>query len=134
MQALIRIIILVLVFLPVTMASFAETNRSTPSTNTLKQPQKNLASDDRGKTSKDLDRNQLIIKESDQAIRIDPNNTEAYINRGIAYKNLGQHKRAIEDLNQAIRLDPNDARAHRNRGVAYKKLGEYQRAININGP
>jgi tetratricopeptide (TPR) repeat protein len=98
MQLLLSIFILVSAFLSVTDSAFAETNRSTQSTMTQGQPQKALANNDREKASETMDRNQLIIKESDQAIRLDPNDAEAYINRGIAYKNLGQHKRAIEDL------------------------------------
>jgi tetratricopeptide (TPR) repeat protein len=54
-----------------------------------------------------------------EAIRLNPNYTNAYHNRGLAYKNKGDYDRAIADYTQAIRLNPNDASAYFNRGNAY---------------
>ncbi|WP_375505010.1 tetratricopeptide repeat protein, partial [uncultured Nostoc sp.] len=41
----------------------------------------------------------LAIKDYEEALKIDPNNVDAYINRGIAYSSLQkpEHQRAIED-------------------------------------
>jgi tetratricopeptide (TPR) repeat protein len=69
------------------------------------------------------------IADYDQAIRLDPDYTVAYIQRGTAYKGKGDNDRAIADYTQAIRLDPNDADAYNNRGVAYINKGDNDRAI-----
>ena len=52
-----------------------------------------------------------VIQDLDQAIRLDPQDAEAYRNRGIAYNRLRQPERAIEDYDEAVRLDPQDAEA-----------------------
>ena len=43
----------------------------------------------------------LAIKDYDQAIRLNPNDSAAFNNRGIAYKKKKQYDRAIEDYDQA---------------------------------
>ena len=69
------------------------------------------------------------IGQYDQAIRLNPQDAEAYINRGNAYAALGQLERAIQDFDEAIRLNPQYAEAYNNRGNAYDDLGQPQRAI-----
>jgi len=69
------------------------------------------------------------IEYLNNAIKLQPDSSEAYVNRGVAYGNLGQHQRAIEDYNKAIRLKPDSAAAYYNRGIAYADLGQHQRAI-----
>ena len=63
------------------------------------------------------------------AIKLQPDYTNAYLIRGVAYRGLGQSQRAIEDYNQAIRLKPDYGEAYNNRGIAYSGLGQSQRAI-----
>ncbi|MFC2002728.1 tetratricopeptide repeat protein, partial [Chloroflexota bacterium] len=46
------------------------------------------------------------IGEYGEAIRLNPQLTEAYNNRGNAYADLGQFERAIQDYGEAIRLNP----------------------------
>jgi len=48
----------------------------------------------------DLDR---AVADFDQAIRLDPKNTNAYITRGIAWATEGDLDRAIADNSQVIR-------------------------------
>jgi cytochrome c-type biogenesis protein CcmH/NrfG len=69
------------------------------------------------------------IEYLNEAIRLNPNLTEAYYNRGLVYWNLNQYQRAIEDCNEAIRLNPNLPLTYYFRGSIYRKLGQYQRAI-----
>jgi tetratricopeptide (TPR) repeat protein len=64
-----------------------------------------------------------------EAIRLDPNDADAYYNRGNAYGNKGDMDRAIADFDQAIRLIPNYSLAYNYRGLAYLNKGEYDRAI-----
>ena len=69
------------------------------------------------------------IADCNQAIRLEPNDTNAFFNRGYAYKAKGRYDRAIEDYDRAIRLNPSDADAFSNRGVAHKAKGQYDRAF-----
>ena len=69
------------------------------------------------------------IEYLNKAIRLKPDDADAYGNRGNAYHNLGQYQRAIEDINEVLRLKPDDARAYYNRGLTYGKLNQYQKAI-----
>jgi tetratricopeptide (TPR) repeat protein len=69
------------------------------------------------------------IADFTQAIRLDPDNAEGYLERGIAYDSKGDYDRAIADYNQAIRLNPDYYTAYNNRGDAYGGKGDYDRAI-----
>lgn len=46
------------------------------------------------------------ISDFNEAIRINPSNTQAFNARGNSYLSLGQYDRAIEDYRQAIELNP----------------------------
>jgi tetratricopeptide (TPR) repeat protein len=76
---------------------------------------------------------QVVIKSYDEAIRLNPNDAEAYFNRGNAYYNLNRKKRAIEDFDMAIHLNPQFAEAYHNRGTTYRDLGQYNQAIEDYG-
>jgi tetratricopeptide (TPR) repeat protein len=62
---------------------------------------------------------QKAIEYLNNAIKLQPDLAEAYINRGVAYYDLGQYQRAIKDYSKAISLQPNAADAYNNRGAAY---------------
>jgi tetratricopeptide (TPR) repeat protein/S1-C subfamily serine protease len=64
-----------------------------------------------------------------QAIRLDPNYSDAYYRRAVARYDQGDKQGAITDYNEAIRLNPNKAIAYYNRGVALYNLRDYQAAI-----
>src|SRR5688572_2574378 len=51
----------------------------------------------------------------DEAIRLEPDFIDAYINRGVAYADLGDYRQAIADFTHAIRLDENFALPYNNR-------------------
>lgn len=70
------------------------------------------------------------IVQLNEAIRLDRNNAQAYVNRGYAYWRLSKYELAIEDLNEAIRLDtPSKANGYSARGRVYVDLGNYEQAI-----
>jgi tetratricopeptide (TPR) repeat protein len=71
------------------------------------------------------------IADYDQAIKLDPKSTDAFLHRGIAYDNKGQHDRAIADYDQTIKLNPNPKIGSEFlvRGDAYHFKGEHDRAI-----
>ena len=69
------------------------------------------------------------ITDYDIAIRLKPDNANAYNNRGVAKYNLGQYFAAIADYDTVIRLNPDDDYAYNNRGLAKSDLGQYFAAI-----
>ena len=82
-----------------------------------------------GNTKYDLGDYKGAITDYTQAIRLNPDDADAYNNRGNAKGNLGQHFAAIADYDIAIRLNPDDAKAYYNRGTAKSKLGQHFAAI-----
>ena len=74
-------------------------------------------------------KNQEAVADYDQAIRLNPQYTEAYYNRGTAKSMLGRHQEAIADYNEAIRLNPQVAQTYTNRGNAKVALGRHQEAM-----
>jgi Trypsin-like peptidase domain/TPR repeat/Tetratricopeptide repeat len=69
------------------------------------------------------------IADYTEAIRLNPNNAEAFNARGYAYFKLQQYSKAISDNTEAIRLQPNNSMTYVVRSVAYRGLGEYEKAI-----
>ncbi len=84
----------------------------------------------KGVANEYLGKYQRAIEDYSQAIRLDPNNVDAYHSRGGVYEKLGKYQRAIEDYNQTIRLYPNNAKGYNSRGIAYYMLGELERACS----
>ena len=64
-----------------------------------------------------------------EAIRLKPDNTDAYFNKGNVYAKRGDYQRAFENYNEAIRLKPDNAAAYNNRGKVFENLSEYESAI-----
>ena len=69
------------------------------------------------------------IQDTDQAIRLNPNEPSLDYTSGLAYKKKGNFDRAIQDFDEAIRLNPTFERAYYDRGNAYIDKEEYDRAI-----
>jgi tetratricopeptide (TPR) repeat protein len=69
------------------------------------------------------------IKAFTEAIRLEPQLTDAYKRRGFAYGRKGEQEKAIADFSEAIRLAPDDAEAYRNRGVSHGMKGDHDKAI-----
>ncbi|AFY81753.1 serine protease [Oscillatoria acuminata] len=97
------------------------------------------AYNNRGAIRKDLGDVQGAIDDFNQAIKINPQNTNAYYNRGNARKESGDWQGVIADYTKAIDLNPQYADAYNNRGVARKDSGDlsgaiadYTKAIELN--
>ncbi|MBN1471324.1 MAG: tetratricopeptide repeat protein [Syntrophaceae bacterium] len=65
----------------------------------------------------------------DKAIKINPQNMEAYFYRGNIYDELGDYKKAIVNYNRAIKLNPIYIDAYLYRGFAYNNLGQLKKAM-----
>lgn len=61
---------------------------------------------------------------ANQAIALDPTNSEAYILKGIAAAQSNQPEAATEAFGEAVRLDPNSSKAHFNLSVHQYGLGQ----------
>ncbi|MFM5961714.1 MAG: tetratricopeptide repeat protein, partial [Dolichospermum sp.] len=70
------------------------------------------------------------IDDYNLAIKINPNDADAYHNRGNVRSALGDKQGAIDDYNQAIKINPNYALAYNNRGIVRYDLGDKQGAID----
>jgi serine/threonine protein kinase/Tfp pilus assembly protein PilF len=72
---------------------------------------------------------QAAFRAYGQAIDLDPQNADVWINRGIVYSDLGQPEPAIKDYSEAIKLDPKNPFAHNNIGVALGRQGKIKEAF-----
>ncbi|WP_198013614.1 tetratricopeptide repeat protein [Crinalium epipsammum] len=75
------------------------------------------------------------IEYYNQAIRLNPNFGNAYLDRGFARIQLKEYREAIKDFTRAMELeleypDTNFPEAYYGRGVAYAGIGDYQKAID----
>jgi tetratricopeptide (TPR) repeat protein len=68
------------------------------------------------------------IQDYNQAIKLNPENADAFINRGNTYTKLKQFEKAIQDYNQAIKLNPKHPDAFINRGNTYTDLKQFEKA------
>ncbi|MGD2250804.1 MAG: tetratricopeptide repeat protein [Candidatus Methanofastidiosia archaeon] len=65
----------------------------------------------------------------DGALKINPENAEAWYNKGVALGNLGKYEEEITCYDEALRINPQDAKAWYNKGVALGNLGKYEETI-----
>jgi regulator of sirC expression with transglutaminase-like and TPR domain len=84
---------------------------------------------DRGEAFLERGEGDSAIREFTEAIRLNPNNAEAYYYRGFVYGMNNDYERAIADFTQAIRLNPNNAEAYNYRGFSYGMKDDYKSAI-----
>jgi len=69
------------------------------------------------------------IADYNQALRLNPNDPNAYIGRGHVFSFQTDDAKALADYNRAINVDPNCASAYICRGNVYYRQGNYDRAI-----
>jgi tetratricopeptide (TPR) repeat protein len=64
------------------------------------------------------------IEYLNEAIRRQPDFTDAFFIRGNVYAQRGMYQKAINDYNEVIRLNPDNARVYGNRGTVYLMMGD----------
>jgi lipoprotein NlpI len=69
------------------------------------------------------------LKLSEQAIKLEPKNAQAYLLRGVAYAALQKHPEAVTDFDKVIDLDPKIAAAYQQRGSEHVQLGHITESI-----
>lgn len=72
---------------------------------------------------------ELIVRDYDKVIQLNPGYVYAYFNRGNLRCVQRDFRAAIEDYNEAIRRDPEFAEAYFNRGLTRLSLGDTDRGI-----
>ena len=69
------------------------------------------------------------IADYNEAIRLNPNDADAYYNRGNAWSDKGDNDGAIADYNEAIRLIPQFANAYYNRALYWEFKNDLAQAL-----
>jgi tetratricopeptide (TPR) repeat protein len=72
---------------------------------------------------------QFAIQAAQQAVRLDPNNPQQYINLGGLYYQLKEWDKAIEQFRLAINIKPDFANAYYNLAYSLKEKGDLEGAI-----
>jgi len=79
--------------------------------------------------------NELLIKELDEILLIEPHNTSALINIGAIYSDMGENETAIDYLKQALQLGSEDKNLYINLAIVMVDLGmhaeEYHEYLEI---
>ncbi|WP_426279114.1 hypothetical protein ACN9MN_07755 [Chryseobacterium sp. S-02] len=79
--------------------------------------------------------NELLIKELDEILLIEPHNTSALINIGAIYSDMGENEIAIDYLKQALQLGSEDKNLYINLAIVMVDLGmhaeEYHEYLEI---
>ncbi|HEY7315773.1 MAG TPA: tetratricopeptide repeat protein [Gemmataceae bacterium] len=83
----------------------------------------------RGSAWKEKGEYDIAIKDYNEAIRLQPEETVWFSNRGLVWHDKKEYDKAIIDFNEAIRLDPKNVWAFNDRGYAWETKKEYDKAI-----
>ena len=86
-------------------------------------------------------RHKIALQYYNNALRLQPNSTEAFYNRGLLFQNMGEQDKATEDYNSILKIDNRYADAHYNLGyidLAFRKdyksaIVHFTDAIRVNG-
>jgi tetratricopeptide (TPR) repeat protein len=72
----------------------------------------------------------LAVADQNQAIQLDPQRFEGYVNRADALACQGKLDEAIADYSHALEIAPNSSWAYWTRGMAYEQKGDLKAAIS----
>jgi len=86
-----------------------------------------------------LDDKSGAVRDYTNALQIDPNNKDAFLNRGLIKSSQGNRLGAIIDFDRAIQIDPSDGKSFDARAYALMELGrdkdacrDYMKAVFLN--
>lgn len=69
------------------------------------------------------------INSFNEALAIDPNSFDVFVNRGWTSRQIGDFNGAIADYTSAIKLNPSKPQVYLNRGWCHKRLNQYDEAL-----
>lgn len=70
--------------------------------------------------------NDLLIRELDEILLIEPENTSALINMGAVYSDIGENEKALEYLSTALNLGSQDKNLFVNLSIVLVYMGKHQ--------
>ncbi|TZF99826.1 hypothetical protein FW781_07820 (plasmid) [Chryseobacterium panacisoli] len=70
--------------------------------------------------------NDLLIKELDEILLIEPENTSALVNIGAVYSDMGENEKALEYLNAALELGSKDKNLFVNLAIVLVYMEKHQ--------
>ncbi|NQE46337.1 Photosystem I assembly protein Ycf3, partial [ANME-1 cluster archaeon GoMg2] len=70
-----------------------------------------------------------LLKKAEEMIKLDVENTFAWVVKGRVLGNIGRHEEALEAFSKAIELNPEHADAWSNKGVALWNFRRYEEAL-----
>lgn len=70
--------------------------------------------------------NDLLIRELDEILLIEPDNTPALINIGAVYSDMGENEKALEYLKTALNLGSEDKNLFVNLSIVLVYMGKHQ--------
>lgn len=70
--------------------------------------------------------NDLLIRELDEILLVEPENTSALINMGAVYSDMGENEKALEYLNTALNLGSEDKNLFVNLSIVFVYMGKHQ--------
>jgi tetratricopeptide (TPR) repeat protein len=76
-----------------------------------------------------LENNQAAKSDCSAALKLNPENTEAYLNLGLAEYKLGNYDAALEQYQKIIQKNKDDYRAYYNQGLANFAQKNYEKAL-----
>lgn len=85
---------------------------------------------DRGVELEILGDTASAIASYSEAIQMDDQNIQAYINRANAYANIRKYQESIDDWEKLINLSPSDGELFNDLGLIYVKINEFKKAID----
>ncbi len=83
-----------------------------------------------GSSLNKLGKHQEAIESLQQALELEKNSPEIYLDLGTAYFNTEQHEKALAAFEKALELEPGNASAHFFKGLSLQAMEESDRAIN----
>jgi tetratricopeptide (TPR) repeat protein len=81
-----------------------------------------------GMRAKHMGHYHVALRFFSEAIRLDPDNLQNYLDRGSVHAELGQHDQAIEDYRESLRRDPHHYWALIWKGTSHLARQEYDQA------
>lgn len=85
---------------------------------------------DRGLTKIELGNYKGAMEDYTKAIKLEPNNYDAYLGRGKVGRLLKDYNNSIKDYTKAIELNPNDYKGYAGRGTSKFELKDYTGSID----
>lgn len=83
-----------------------------------------------GAANKSLGNIERALEAFTNALKLEPQHSDGYVNLGNTFKDQGEFKKAIAAYETAISVNNKNTKAYNNLGVTLKELGNYEKAID----